>query len=107
MTPHDPIEAAFTLYHVTFGPIRKCSISLAFTLYRYSFGAVQVQSCSSFLAGAKLYLIAGTKLYRITLSSVNARLIRNSSVSDQKVIWYSVDAVELTNQYQPSMGAKT
>ena len=74
---------AFALYRITFHPIQKCSFSLAFTLYRYSFGAVQVQNCSSFLAGAKLYLIAGTKLYRITLSSANAWLIR-TIVSDQK-----------------------
>ena len=62
----------------------KCSFSLAFTLYRCSFGAVQVQNCSSFLAATKLYLIAGTKLYRITLSSVSAWLIPSTFVSDQK-----------------------
>ena len=75
-----------------FDLIQKCSFSLAFRLYQYSFGAVQVQNCSSFLAGTKLYLIAGTKLYRITLSSVNAWLIRNTFVSDQTMIWYSVNA---------------
>ena len=105
----DPIQRysfslAFTLYQITFDPILKCSFpsrlhctgsllirhkkncsfSLAFTLYRYSFGAVQVQNCSSFLVGTKLYPIADTKLYRITLSSINARLIRNTFVSDQK-----------------------
>ena len=57
------VMVAFTLYRITFHPIQKCSFSLASTLYRYSFGAVQVQNCSSFLAG--------TKLYRITLSSVS------------------------------------
>ena len=56
------------------------------------FGAVQVQNCPSFLAGTKQYLIAGTKLHLITISSVNARLIRKTFVSDQKVIWYSVNA---------------
>ena len=56
---------------------------------------VQVQNCSSFLAGTKLYLIAGTKLYRITLSSVNAWLIRNTFSLDQKVIWYSVNAAKV------------
>ena len=59
-------------------------LSLAFTLYQYSLGAVQVQYCSNFLAG--------TKSYRITLSSVNAWLIRNTFIPDQKVIWYSVNA---------------
>ena len=65
------------------------------TLYRYGFGAVQVQKWSSFLAGTKLYLIADTKLYRITVSSVNAWLIRNTFVSDQKMIWYSVNATSM------------
>ena len=96
----DPIKKcsfslAFTLYRKTFDLVQKCSFSLAFTLYRYSFGAVQVQNCSSFPADTKLYLIAGTKLYRITLSSVNAWLIRKTFVSDQKVIWYSVNAALL------------
>ena len=68
------------------------SFSLAFTLYRYSFGAVQAQNCSSFVAGTKLGLIAGTKLYRITSSNVNAWPIRNTFVSDQKLIYYSVNA---------------
>ena len=83
------------MYRITFDPIQKCFFSLAFTLYRYSFGAVQVQYCSFFLAGTKLYLIAGTELYRITLYSVNAWLIRNTYVSDQKVIWYSVNAASV------------
>ena len=87
---------AFTMYRITFNPIQKCSFSLAFTLCRYSFTAVQVQNCSSFLAGTKLYLVAGTKLYRITLSSVNAWPIRKIFASDQKVIWYSVNAAELS-----------
>ena len=67
-------------------------IKAAFTLYRYNFGAVQVKTCSSFLVGTKLYPIAGTKLYRITVSSVNVRLIRNTFVSDQKVTWCSLNA---------------
>ena len=55
----DPIQKctfslAFTQYRITFNPIQKCTFSLAFTQYRYSFGAVQVQNCSSFLAGTKL-----------------------------------------------------
>ena len=79
-------KAAFTLYRVTFDQIQILFIfSLAFTLYRYSLGAVQALNCFCFLAGTKLYLIAGTKLY-------NAWLIRNIFVSDQKVIWYSVNA---------------
>ena len=57
--------------------------SLEFALYWCSFGAVQVQNCSSF--------VAGTNLYRITLSSVNARLIRNTFASGQKAICYSVN----------------
>ena len=57
-----------------------------------------MQNCSSFLAGMKLYLKAGTKLYRITLPSVNVWLIRNTSVSDQKVIWYSVNAALSLNE---------
>ena len=92
-SPHS--EAAFSLYRITSDPIRKCSLSLAFSLYPYSFGAVQVQNSSSFLAGTKLYLITGAKLYRIALSSVNARLIRNTFVSDQKVIWYSENAAKV------------
>ena len=63
-------KAAFTLYRFTFDPVQKCSFSLALTLYRYSFRAFQVQDCSPFLAG--------TKLYRITLSNVNASLIRST-----------------------------
>ena len=62
-------------------------LSLAFTLNRYSLRALQIQNCSSFLAGTKLYLIADTKLHRITLSSVNAWLIRSTFVSDHKVIF--------------------
>ena len=91
---------AFTLYRIILFLIQKCSFSLAFTLYRYSFGAVQVQNCSSFLAGIKLYLMSGTKLYRITLSSVNARLILNNFVSYQKVIWYSVNAAYVIIRHQ-------
>ena len=37
-----------------------------------------------FLAGTKLHLMAGTKLYQITLSIVNAWLIHNTFVSDRK-----------------------
>ena len=88
-------QAAFPLYWITFDPVQKCSFSVAFTLYRYSFGAVQVQNSSYFLAGTKLYLIAGKKLYRITLSSVNARLIRNIFALDHKVTWYSVNAAKV------------
>ena len=33
-------------------------------------------------------------MYGITLSSVNTRLIRETFVSDQKMIWYSVNARE-------------
>ena len=58
-----------------------------FILYWYSFGAVQGPKCSSFLAG--------TKLYRITLPSVNAWLILNTFASDRNVIWYSVNAAEV------------
>ena len=99
------------LYRITFDPMQKCSFSLALTPYLYSFGAVQVQNCSSFLAGTKLYLIAGkklyriagtklyriagTKLYRIALSNVNAWLIRNTyPYRIKKVIWYSVNAAK-------------
>ena len=81
-------EAAFTLYRITFDPIQKGSFPSRVPVL---FGAVQVQNCPSFLAGTN-YLIAGTKLYRITLSSVNAWLIRNTFVLDQKVFWYSVKA---------------
>ena len=36
------------------------------------------------------------RMYRITLSSVNAQLIRNILVvSDQRVIWYNVNAAFL------------
>ena len=87
----DPIQKcsfslAFTLHRMTFDPIQKCSFSLAFTLYRHSFRAVQAQNCFSFLAGSESYWI--------TLSSVNAWLFRNTFVSDQKVIWYSVKTRE-------------
>ena len=58
--------------------IRYKSVPFPLRLHWYSFGAVQVQNCSSFLVGTKLYLIAGTKLYGTNLSSVNARLIRNT-----------------------------
>ena len=88
-------EVAFTLYRINIYPIKKCSISLAFALYRYTFGAEQVQNCCFFLAGTQLYLVAGTKLYRIILSSVNAWLIRKTFVSDQKVAWYRVNAVKV------------
>ena len=104
-TPCDPervffIKATFTLYRITFDPIQKCSLFFVFKLCGYSFGAVQVQNRSSFpagtklylIAGTKLYLIAGTKLYRITVSNVNAWLIRNTFVSDQKLMLYSVNA---------------
>ena len=93
-------KAAFTLYRITFDPIHKYSFPLrlhctgtASEQCRYKTVPLsqQAQNFSSFLAGTKLYLIAGTKLYRITLSSVNAWLIRNTFVSDQKVIWYSVN----------------
>ena len=117
--PQQVSKAAFTLHWVTFDQIQKCYFSLAFTLYRWGqcrnlhvgvpgyrppkvisthFRRLVTDSATTFpqsSAGTKLYLMAGTKLYRITLSSINAWLIRKTFLSDQKVIWYSVDAAEV------------